>query len=101
MPADAHDRCGPGRFCFVERRSGARSRFYVVHARAPRVVVEMEVDAGAKEGRPRGVIRRVALANSWSGHYHLGAGLLGAALASFENFLDVAEGADERDPDVS
>jgi hypothetical protein len=78
-------------FCHVERRNGADSRHFVVHARAPRFVVEIEADAESTNGRRPGVIRRVWVPNSWAGDYHESGSLLGAALRFHETIAPRAD----------
>jgi len=73
---------GPAAFCHVVRRQQGKKKYYVVHTRSPRFVVEMEE---ARDGADaRGVIRRVSLPNSWIGDYHRSARHLGEAMEFFE-----------------
>lgn len=77
-------------FFHVEKRRGGRSRHFVVHARAPRLVVEVEVDAASANSRG-GVIRSVRIPNSWTGDYHRSGALLGPAVAFIEQAQALAQ----------
>lgn len=78
-------------FCRVEHREGGRSRYYVVHDQAPRLVVEIESEQDSGNGRRVAVLRRVAVPNSWSGDYHRSGHLLGAALKYFERTHEILD----------
>lgn len=77
-------RLGASPFCHVEKREGERSRYFVVHGKAPRFVAEIEAVSDADGGPRRGVLRRVVIPNSWAGDYHLCGKQLEAAVAFFE-----------------
>lgn len=70
-------------FCYVEKRRDGQSRHFVVHAHAPRIVVEVGTEAAATHPHG-GVIRSVRLPNSWTGDYHRSGALLGPAVAFIE-----------------
>lgn len=80
-----------GNFLRIERQGSGGSRHFVVHACDPRFTVELVPDTDPDGSCGRGVIRRVAIPNSWTGDYQKYGQLLGRAQDFFKASQDVPE----------
>ncbi len=70
-------------FLRVEREGRDGSRHYVVHTHDPKFSLELTPDAAAPDKIGRGVIKRLAVPNSWAGDYTKYSKYIGAAQEFF------------------
>lgn len=72
-------------FVRVERdTAGGKSHHIVVHTRDPKMVVELAPDVDAPDKLGQGVLKRVAVPNSWAGNYSQYAKVIAQAQAFFK-----------------
>lgn len=70
-------------FLRVEREGRDGSRHYVVHTHDPKFSLELTPDAAAPDKIGQGVIKRIAVPNSWAGDYTKYSKYIGAAQEFF------------------
>ena len=71
-------------FTRIERETeGGVSRHVVVHARDPKLAIEIAPDSGAPDHVGLGIIRSVSVPNSWAGQYSQYSQLIAKAQAFF------------------
>jgi hypothetical protein len=87
-------------FLRIERDGRDGSRHYVVHTHDPHFTLELAPDGSAPDKVGQGVIKRVAVPNSWAGDYGKYAKLISSAQEFFNRSFAAPEpkGARPRPP---
>lgn len=70
-------------FVRIDREGRGQDRHYVVHTHDPKFTLELAPDTEAPDRIGRGIIRRIAVPNSWAGDY----GQYGKMLAAAQEFF--------------
>ncbi len=71
-------------FMRIERKTGGRSKHFVVHTHDPKLSLELAPDRDSPDGMGKGVIKRVCVPNSWAGNYSQYGQLIAAAQDFFQ-----------------